>query len=180
MRALLFVTLMSMCALSLAQSEVRRVSLGAHGELVLELPAAWKHEMEDTQEGLPTLRLTPSSGAPFEILVTPMQSGLDEPSARSAAMREFVESAATDAQAQAVEERLEVRELKAASGTGYYFAATDRAPKPGEYKYMTQGMIPVGELVVGFTILTNDGQASVVEDAMASIKRAFHRGAHAA
>jgi len=41
---------------------------------------------------------------------------------------------------------------------GYYFSITDRAPsiKAGEYKYMTQGGVPVGDLLVMFTIFYNE------------------------
>ena len=69
---------------------------------------------------------------------------------------------------------LSVNELTGTSGVGYYFSATDRAPAPGEYRYMTQGMISVGALAVTFTILTNDGQSGVVDDALAMVSRAAH------
>ena len=49
-----------------------------------------------------------------------------------------------------------------------------KAPKPGEYKYMTQGMLVVRELAVSFTILTNDGQQQVVQDALTMLKSATH------
>jgi hypothetical protein len=51
---------------------------------------------------------------------------------------------------------------------------TDKAPNPGEYKYLTQGMLRVSELVVSFSILTNDGQEQVREDALALLKSAVH------
>ena len=66
-------------------------------------------------------------------------------------------------------------ELQGTAGKGFYFCATDRAPKPGEYKYLTQGTIRVGELLVTFTILTNDGQAGVVSGAMMMLKTARHK-----
>ena len=89
-------------------------------------------------------------------------------------MRRDVERAAERAKPQAVEKTIEVKELSGSSSLGYYFSATDRAPAPGEYKYLTQGMIRVGGLVVTFTILTNDGQAAIVADAVAMIGSASH------
>ena len=91
-------------------------------------------------------------------------------------MRAEVQQTAQQAQSQAVEAHIEVKELMGTSAKGYYFFATDRAPKPGEYKYMTQGILPVGELVVTFTVLTNDGQMPVVEAALEMLRRAVHRG----
>ena len=67
-----------------------------------------------------------------------------------------------------------IKELKGPSAIGYYFSVTERSPKPGEYKYMTQGMLRVGELVPTFTILTNDGAESVVADSLAMLQGAIH------
>jgi hypothetical protein len=39
---------------------------------------------------------------------------------------------------------------------GYYYSLTDRAPGPGEYKYVTQGTLLTGELMVVFTFLHRD------------------------
>ena len=49
-------------------------------------------------------------------------------------------------------------ESKGKTGLGYYFSITDEAPsiKAGEYRYMTQGGIPVGNLLVMFTIFSNE------------------------
>ena len=67
-------------------------------------------------------------------------------------------------------------EFSGRSGPGYCFSATDRAPQPGEYKYLTQGIVRVGELSVTFTILTNDGQEAVVKQALEALKGARQEG----
>ena len=46
-------------------------------------------------------------------------------------------------------------DLGASGKTGYYFSATDRAPEPGGYKYLTQGVLGMHELRVAFTVLAN-------------------------
>jgi hypothetical protein len=56
--------------------------------------------------------------------------------------------------------------MRGESGMGYYFSATDRAPKPGEFKYLTQGILHIGELVASFTILSNDGGEANASDAL--------------
>ena len=83
-------------------------------------------------------------------------------------MQRGVDSAKT----QAVEKELRVVEFQGRSGPGFYFAATDRAPKPDEYKLLTQDVVRVGELSVTFTILTNDGQDAVVKQALDALKGA--------
>ena len=58
-------------------------------------------------------------------------------------------------------------EFQGRSGPGFY-SATDRAPKPGEFKFLTQGIVRVGELAVTFTI-PNDGQEAVVKQALEAL-----------
>jgi hypothetical protein len=52
--------------------------------------------------------------------------------------------------------------------------ATDRAPKPGEWKYVTQGMVNIDGAPFAFTILTNDGQEAVAKAAMDLIRNASY------
>ena len=89
-------------------------------------------------------------------------------------IRQQVERSADEAKSQAAEKTIRVIEFAGSSGPGYYFSATDRAPKPGEYKFVTQGMLKVSDLVVTFTILTNDGQEQVSRDALSMLKSAVH------
>lgn len=89
-----------------------------------------------------------------------------------ATIHSIVTSAAKDAESQSVERSLAVQNLVGASGRGYYFRATDRAPKLGEWKYLTQGIIRTGAIALAFTILTNDGQAPVEKAALEMIRLA--------
>jgi hypothetical protein len=57
---------------------------------------------------------------------------------------------------QAVEKAVTIQELRGKQTVGYYYSLTDRAPPPGEYKYITQGELLVGELLTTFTILHQD------------------------
>jgi hypothetical protein len=90
-----------------------------------------------------------------------------------------VVSAAKSAEQQSVEGSLPLQSLVGASGRGYYFRATDRAPKPGEWKYLTQGMIRTGEIALTFTILTNDGQAAIEKAAVDMIRVAVQQSGDA-
>jgi hypothetical protein len=74
-----------------------------------------------------------------------------------------VESGANAAKSQAVEQSLPVQSFGTAEAQGHYFSVTDRAPKPGEFKYMTQGAVSVGGLPVAFTILSNGNPKAAVE-----------------
>ena len=74
--------------------------------------------------------------------------------------------------AQAVEKSISIQDLKGPHAEGTYFSATDRAPKPGEFKYMTQGAMSVSGLPVTFTILTNDDSKSPESVALRMLRTA--------
>jgi hypothetical protein len=149
-----------------------------HGALTLLVPDGWVSELKQPPNRLPpTIGLKPRSGTPFEVLVTaawPMGPTSKIPD--EATLRSEVAAAAKAAASQSVEGVLPVQEIQGAHGGGFYFAATDRAPNPGEYKYLTQGVFRIGEISLAFTVLTNDGQEAVVRSALEMLRTAEHRG----
>jgi hypothetical protein len=159
----------------------RRFALPQMGHLELTIPTVWKDQLRQPPQGLPpTIALSPPSGNSFQVLITPLWAvrpgavvpGKDE-------IRKLVTRAADEARPQAVEKVIQPKEIVGTAGAGYYFTATDRAPKPGEFKYMTQGTIRVGEIALMFTALTNDGAESELATALEMLKGAKHvpRGA---
>jgi len=90
-------------------------------------------------------------------------------------IRSQVVTSAKKIEPQSVEGRLALQELKGKNGRGFYFAATDRAPNPGEYKYLTQGIIRVGDIALSFTVLTNDGEEAVVKAALDTLRTATYQ-----
>ena len=161
------------------EAGANRYELPNQDSLELLVPPAWDASVDQPEDGgPPTILLHPKEGAPFEIYVTPdWPQGVDESIPDAETLRESVRGAAERMRDQAVEQILEIRRLQGASGVGFYYVATDRAPLPEEFKYMNQGMLQVGGLTVLFTILTNDGQDTVVEEAFAMLKTAVHRDA---
>jgi len=163
-------------SIAAADAEARRFRLAGHGELELPVPTTWKVAVRSPPGDLPpTLHFSAVDGQPFEFMVTPLWAIQGHvPPSDPETLRAQLEHAVKQAQSQAVESQIEVKKLTGASAQGFYFAATDRAPNPGEYKYMTQGILPVGDLVVTFTVLTNDGQKAIVEAALQALRRAVH------
>jgi hypothetical protein len=123
-----------------------------------------------------SMKLSPKSGARFEIYLTPYTPELAN--GRGATMdelRKLAREAANSVASHAVEKPIELHELRSPSSNGYYFKVTDNAPKADEYKYMCQGALAVGQLRVIFVILTNDGQESVVKEALTMLSAAAQR-----
>jgi len=46
-----------------------------------------------------------------------------------------------------------IEDLKGEDVAGYYFTLADSNPKPGEFRYVTQGTFVTGELMTAFTFL---------------------------
>lgn len=150
----------------------RRYPLGNYGFLRAEIPSSWRDDVWLSPKGLPpTIILTPGGGNPFQILITPIW-GAKKEALKAESIREIVQKSAEETRPQAVEKTLKLVELQGISGKGYYFFATDKAPKPGEYKYLTQGAILVGDLMITFTILTNDNQEGIIKEALAMLREA--------
>lgn len=165
--ALIFTSFMA----SAGNVVIRSYALQTHGTFELKVPESWKDSVSQPSSELPpTIRLSPKIGAHFQVLVTPIwRAGADIKPATLDELRATVRQAADIAVLQSVEELIEVKEIKGPSNTGYYFSATDKAPNPGEFKYLNQGVIAVNDLLVSFTILTNDRQDSIVQEALSML-----------
>ncbi len=136
----------------------QRFAIPAHGMLALNLPQTWRAELSQPPRGLPpTISMSPTAGQKFELLITAIWDA-KSPTAipQPEEIRSLVERSGRAALAQAVEKTLAVQEFGSEVGKkGYYVRLTDKAPKPGEYRYMTQGGIGEGNLLLVFTFLTN-------------------------
>ena len=166
----LLVSLSAVTGAMAADGEKKAFDLPDKSKLELVIPAGWKDEQKEK-----SIALTPREGAPFQVSVTPVARQKPGASADTAIrMRHSVQQSADKVKPSAIEQYLPVEPLTGAPGPGYYFSATDREPKPGEFKYLTQGMLLVGDVVVGFSILTNDAQEKVRDQALAMLKSASH------
>jgi hypothetical protein len=165
-----------------AEGEKKAFALPDNSKLELTIPPGWNDELKANQgskgnqgSGAVTVSLTPRDGAPFQVVVTPVARQKPGMSADTAIqMRHNVQQAADKVKPSATEQYLPVEQLSGAPGPGYFFSATDREPKAGEFKYLTQGMLLVGDVVVGFSILTNDAPEKVRDQALAMLKSASH------
>jgi hypothetical protein len=161
---------------SAQENAIREYSLPDHGSVQLSVSPSWKDELHQPPDRLPpTIVFTQEHGAPFEIFITPLWSGKSTTVLPKAGeLKQQVRETGDQLKPQAVEKAVEVKELKKGASVGYYFTLTDRAPKPDEYKYMTQGLMRVGDLLLSFTVLTNDGQTTIIDEALTMIKGANH------
>ncbi len=152
----------------------RRYGLNEHGFLQMTVPQGWLDEVrERAPQAPPTIVYRPLAGDAFLVLVTPIWRPRPEvPMPSREALRERVERGIERARPRAVEKEIRVWEFAGASGAGFYYSATDRAPKPGEFTYLTQGMLRVDELIVTFTILSNSEKEALLNQTLGMLKTA--------
>jgi hypothetical protein len=160
-----------------ADPALRRYELPNRDTLELTLPEGWSDRIEQPDgDGPPTIEITVTAGGTAQVFVTPKWSEPTDNDVREAPiLRDAVRELAERIQPEAVESYIEVRPLEGADGTGYYFSATERAPKADGFKFMSQGAFPVGGLTLWFVVLTNDGEDTVAVQTLAMLQEAVHR-----
>ncbi len=152
----------------------KKYSIPEHGTLELNVPASWKGKVHKPQENMPpTIIFDPAKGNDFQVMITVLWSKTGEHGFNSQdKVQALVEKDGQKLLPNAVETKIELQEIRGADRTGYYFAATDKAPNPGEYRYMTQGAIGVGDLILHFTILHRVKSSQSVRDALSALGEA--------
>lgn len=156
------------------QPEMRSYTVADEGLLTLYVPKHWNDSKSQLSIGLPrTIRFSSGEGERFEVLFSARWSGRADP---SVVEPNFLLSVTTYgakiAAPQALEPELQVHSLPTHTGEAYVFSATDKDPKPGEYRYMVQGAVNVQGLVCTFTILTDGQNSAALADAIEMIRTA--------
>ena len=59
-----------------------------------------------------------------------------------------------------------IRVLKTEHGAGYYFSATLLQPRSGRFRRLTRGVVPVGNGVIAFTLLSDSNDQAIVDAAL--------------
>ena len=168
------VLLFSSLMVSAAELELRSFSISDQGTLEVMVPNSWNDsEIQTSGEEPPTIMFAPETGAQFRVAISLVL--VTNPNGKlptSDEIRSSVKNSAERLEPQSIEKHLEVKKFTGSANIGFYYSATDPAPKPDEYKYLSQGMLLVKDILIAFTILTNDGQDDIVKEAFALLASA--------
>jgi len=148
--------------------EIRQFPIGEAGVLQIEIEPGWK---ETSSSSNPSKTISFESQVPgrLHLLLTPMPATIDPRSDRD--VRALVQGAANRVGPASVEKTLAIQTLRGPQARGYYFQATDAAPKPGEYVFMYQGMVTIERSLITFTVLHNPGAEREAQMALSAIRR---------
>ena len=159
------------------QKAIGNYPIPKHGTLELNVPTAWKSEVHKPQESLPpTIIFDPPRENDFQVMITVHWSKTGEQDFNSQnKVRPLVEKDGKKLLPSTAETKIVLKEIKGVTHTGYYFSVTDKAPNPGEYRYMTRGAIGVGNLLLNFTILHRLRNSQSVQEALSMLRDAKQR-----
>ena len=138
-----------------ARAAVREYPVTARESVRLTVPDGWKETVTNSiTKPVVTVRFSPEQGDDFAVLVT------FGPNEGTNGVRLAVEAAARNAGISSAERKAEIKKLKGRQVAGYYFSLSDRAPESG-WKYLTQGIVEIGDLMAAFTLLSNDAKSKI-------------------
>jgi hypothetical protein len=86
------------------------------------------------------------------------------------AMKELVTKSSRQFADQAVEKDIKIQRISNGEAHGYFVCLTDKAPKPGEYEFLCQGLVAVRDLPINFILLYNDTGKSDADRVLAALK----------
>ncbi|OGP63529.1 MAG: hypothetical protein A2169_04400 [Deltaproteobacteria bacterium RBG_13_47_9] len=157
---------------------IRKYPIPEHGTLELNVPTLWKDEAHKTRENMPpTLIFNPAKGNDFQVMISVLwgKTG-DQDFNGQEKVRTFVEKDGQKLLPNTAEGKIVLQEIKGVTHSGYYYSVTDKAPNPGEYRYMTRGAIGVGNLFLNFTVLHRVRDSQAVRDALSILREAKQSG----
>jgi len=171
---LLVMLLTASIGLAAGQKAIRKYPIPEHGTLELNVPTPWKAEVHKPQENMPpTIIFNPAKGNDFQVMITVLWGKTGEQDFNSREkVRTSVERDGQKLLPNISETKIVLTEIKGVSNSGYYFSVTDKAPNPGEYRYMTRGAIGVGNLFLNLTIFHRVRDSQSVRDALSILREA--------
>ena len=151
-----------------AAEDIVRLPLGKVGTLMVPVPAGSKRT-EPSSGSAAMLSFESVQRNRMQLLLTPIP--LATSFMADEEVREVVERGSASVRAQSVERTFPLLRLQGEQARGYYFRATDRAPRADEYKYLYQGAVLVGATIVTFTVLYNDDAKHEADAALEVVRK---------
>ncbi|MEO8358416.1 MAG: hypothetical protein ABI672_00175 [Vicinamibacteria bacterium] len=150
-----------------AQDSVsKQYTIPNHGRLTLSVPAGMVDASRPiTGQAGVELHVGPKAGKDFDLQVTAVWLDADKVARGRVSLREAMKQSAAGPLAQSVETEAKILELGGSPSPGYFYSLTDKAPPPGEFKYLTQGALVTGEIMATFTLLQqrpDEGQKTAI------------------
>jgi hypothetical protein len=178
LRRALYAAALLFASTALAQPVPQRFAIPQHGAVLLNVPSDW--QAADKAAANPpsvAIRLQPADGDSFDLQMTAVWL---EPAKRAEmtpqVIKERVQATSKELLPQSIEQQAPLIELRGKQALGYYFSLTDRESRNqgSDYKYIAEGTVTVGELVLIFTFLHRQAGTPAREQALQVVRDASY------
>ena len=148
-----------------AASELK-ITLPTGQVIALETPMSWSAQVGRVRAELPQAIVAESSTSQgFKVAITPFWPEAAK-GAEAKNIRDMIGNAAEAAKADAVNRSVEVQRFAAPGKTGYFFVAVAAATEGDGYKYLSEGAVQYGSILVTFTVLANEEYKLVISETL--------------
>lgn len=147
---------------------LREYPVPEHGVLQLNVPQSWKDEVPESADGRPpTITFRPGNGNDFVLMITPFwESGEEKKFDTDEKIQALIKEDWKAFSKEARESKPVVHKLSGTGSHGFYYTATDKATKKGEYKYLLRAGVRVGDLLLSVTLLSHKKDSQALKDGL--------------
>jgi hypothetical protein len=128
--------------------------------LMISWPASWEHNATETSQAVLTVtgETHTDVDGPLLLKLTAINISAAPNPITAASVKQLAGQLRDHAAKTAVEAELPLVALEKAGG--YYFTATDKDYRPGEFKQMIEGVILNSDYLINFTVFTNSATST--------------------
>ncbi|MBZ5588718.1 MAG: hypothetical protein LAO05_09145 [Acidobacteriia bacterium] len=121
------------------------------------VPEGWNADTHTPAPGAVQIRIVPRAGSRAEVLVTGLAPRNDSTLKSTGDIKNTVRTMGEALLSGAVETTINLQRLHGVDGSGFFYSVADKRPDlpEGEYRFMTQGVMAVGPLRLGVTVLAD-------------------------
>jgi len=165
-----------LCSFAWAEGARSSFTVRGFGTLRLEIPAAWIEAGPSVSDpALVNVSYMLANNPKFQMIITAQDgksyAGIKDPLAE---IERRVKQSGQGWLTGSVETEVAVKHLDGASFHGRYYKLTDKSdPLPaGEFRYITQGIGLIGNLVIAFTVFSNESPAPFIDQGLRALQNA--------
>tara|TARA_B100001250_G_C19512424_1_gene662281 strand:+ start:86 stop:688 length:603 start_codon:yes stop_codon:yes gene_type:complete len=155
------------------QTESESFLIPGHGELIMDVPKVWNYNFTTSENTRPPIitfyNLDKDKEEIYQLNLSVLwDNGFGRNILSSKYIYSLVEETGKQALLYSDQSELILEKIIGKNGVGYWFNLSDSTAGPGEYKFLTQGALAVGKLLLIFSLFSNDNE-SILQQALLKI-----------
>lgn len=181
------VAILGLCSMSHAEADnptaPEEYDIPQHGQLRMHVPVSWQvnfYQPED--DSFPIISFFPFEGRErfkgsedFQLSVAVFWTenplyDLTDPDT----LHDFVADVGEQVLKQSDQKNLDLEKISGDSGVGYIFDLSDEGAGESEYKYLTQGALTVGNVVLAFSLFSRNNHEQIRAEMLEMLTTAEH------